>query len=250
MAGRRRLCCSVFLIFFHSFSLCTETCLVRSSSPSLWWLLFMCSLTLPMSLPWALRSCWPPTLLLWWVFCLLIDCRSPWSRAEPKIALIDINTIHCVELRSVMWMNYDLLWVFMTYLSINRSHSFFQLILTPYCNLRKVMFCKFRLTKVPSGLLKQSTFQAFLLLLLLHYFFVLFLPSSSSRSPLFCSLADVWWEAVGSDVMDHAHLSGSVHLWGGQRLPLHLLSVSLAIHLSIHPTRLCFVITCEYSPSP
>lgn len=33
--------------------------------------------------------------------------------------------------------------------------------------------------------------------------------------------------------MDHAHLSGSVHLWGGQRLPLHLLSVSLTIHPSI-----------------
>lgn len=44
--------------------------------------------------------------------------------------------------------------------------------------------------------------------------------------------------------MDHAHLSGSVHLWGGQRLPLHLLSVSL----TIHPIQSCFVISCKHSP--
>lgn len=78
----------------------------------------------------------------------------------------------------------------------------------------------------------------------------LVLSCSSSHSPLFCSLPDVWWEAVGSDVMDHAHLGSSVHLWGGQRLPLHLLSVSLAIHLFIHLIHSCFVITCDHSPSP
>ncbi len=54
-------------------------------------------------------------------------------------------------------------------------------------------------------------------------------------SPLCCFLPDVWWEAVGSDVMAHAHLCGLVHIWGGQRLPLHLLSVSPSIHPFIHP---------------
>lgn len=39
-------------------------------------------------------------------------------------------------------------------------------------------------------------------------------------------LSDVRREAAGCHVVDHAHLCGSLHLRGCQRLPVHLLTVS------------------------
>lgn len=46
-------------------------------------------------------------------------------------------------------------------------------------------------------------------------------------SPLLTFLPDLWREIARSNVMDHAHLRGTVHLWGGQWLPLHVVAVSL-----------------------
>lgn len=74
---------------------------------------------------------------------------------------------------------------------------------------------------------------------------VLYSSACLSSSPLCCSLPDVWWEAVGSDVMDHAHLCGLVHIWGGQRLPFHILSVSPSLPSSIYPF-ICPSMICSY----
>lgn len=51
--------------------------------------------------------------------------------------------------------------------------------------------------------------------------------SCSNHLPLYSVFSDIWRETAGSDVMDHADLCGSLHLRGGQRLPLHIIAVSL-----------------------
>lgn len=52
--------------------------------------------------------------------------------------------------------------------------------------------------------------------------------SSSSLSLLLIFLPDIWREIARSNVMDHAHLCGTLHLRGGQWLPLHVVAVSLS----------------------
>lgn len=56
-------------------------------------------------------------------------------------------------------------------------------------------------------------------------------------SPLLLFPPDFWREAAGSDVMDHVHFSGTVHLWGGQWISLHIVAVSLPSpsHNTPHP---------------
>lgn len=47
-------------------------------------------------------------------------------------------------------------------------------------------------------------------------------------------LPDIWREIARSNVMDHAHLCGALHLRGGQWLPLHIVAVSLSSPVPPH----------------
>lgn len=59
-----------------------------------------------------------------------------------------------------------------------------------------------------------------------YLFEQLFSPLPVSLLLMF--LPDIWREIARSNVMDHAHLCGALHLRGGQWLPLHVVAVSLS----------------------
>lgn len=59
-----------------------------------------------------------------------------------------------------------------------------------------------------------------------HHHLTKLLPHLLVLFLLIC-LSDFWGEIAGGDVLGHAHLCGPLHLWGGQRLPLHVLTVGV-----------------------
>lgn len=68
---------------------------------------------------------------------------------------------------------------------------------------------------------------------------------SFSAHPLF-SLLDVWREAPGGHVLDHAHFCCPVHIWRSQWVSFHLLPVSaVQVHSGPGATLLC-ILLCVY----